>query len=163
MKYLRLFESEYFIYEDDYLRIQQIKNGPNKGKTIFSFYYKNPRNGIPSWSKYSPLAACVRMIDTKYEKMSEIRNIDLMNTNISREVKESTMDAVFRNYLSKLGFRDREDLFKADNYLRDLRKNFGSNIQEFVNKAECVGDLMDGIKEVWEYIEPYLDTKKYNL
>jgi hypothetical protein len=159
VKYLRLFEELWFEYEDNFLRIQRIKGGPNKGKVNFSFKYINKSTSLPTWSKYSPVAACVKLLDTKYEKDSKIRNIQISIP----DVKQSTMDAVFRNFLKKLGYTDKKELIGADSHVRSLRKMFGEDVKNIGIKAHNIGDILDGLKEIESIIEPYLSSQKYNL
>ena len=163
MKYLKLFENLYYEYEDDRWRIQKIKSGPNKGKiNIQKRYFKEGQPQLTGeWTKFSPLAGCVRFLDTKYENDPRIRQIQYDYS--SKEVNISTMDAVFRNFLSKLGYKSKEDLFGAESIIRGLRVEFGKYLQEISNNAKTLGELMDGLREVEELVEPYTMTKKYNL
>jgi len=163
MKYLKLFEDIFYEYEDPKIRIQKIKNGPNKGKINLQTKYFRKDVKREEWTKFSPIAGCVRLLATKYEKNPKIRNIVLDEINASKEIKVSTMDAVFRNFLSKLGYKSKEDLFGADSIIRGLRTEFGHYIQELSDKSKNLGDLMDGLREIEEFVEPYIVSKKYNL
>jgi hypothetical protein len=112
MKYLKLFEDSKNMrkfekvpairYEDDYLKIHKIKEGPNKGKIIFKFNEKIDR-GL-DWSSLSVMSGCAKILDTKYEKIPEIRNIELSDDKKFRRVHSNSIDVILQNFLRQIQF-----------------------------------------------------------
>lgn len=147
---IKLFEelnNDYFIFEDKYLKIQLIKNGVNKGKIMFRFF----NNDTKQFSdKYSMMYSAAILLDSKYERISEIRNIPIGPV-LFRKVQTNTLDAIIRKFCTNA----------VDMIL--YASKFSNEIKNIPMNANNMGDIFDGLRDVRDRIKIDMDSRKYNI
>ena len=173
MKYVKLYEDygtganpDYFAYSDDTFRIHKILHGVNKGKILFKFYDQS-NDGFTSLSVAS---GCATILGTEYEKNKKVREITIDENPRFRRVQQNTTDFILKQFLIQMGFNknDRELFWNSDLMIK-LKLSFGDDIQECLDIAKTIGDILDYLgkikKKVFDFEDLYLtkSVDKYNL
>lgn len=168
-----LFENydSWFFFDDSNIRVHKIKNGPNQGK--IRFYFLNVSSSL--YSKCSMGLSCFRILDTKYEKNSEIRNITLGPKRF-RILQANTNHTIIKEFVFDiLKNHDAGELFSVSHkFINLLELKFEEKLKNIAVDCKNLGEVMDNLKkirnEMMEYIKNDLeewildqDTKKYNL
>lgn len=184
------FESEYinpFPYQDNYLRIHKIKQGPNKGKIHFIFIIPTEYDTVKhikkdEENKYSMVLGCIKILDTEYENNPQIRNIELGPVRF-RKVAPNTMESVFIEFLISMGYETEDkagNMYSAARFgefselLKDLKDTFSDELGKVAETAKNLGEVMDNLKilrnEIFETLKNHFEDwqlqrsiKSYNL
>jgi hypothetical protein len=163
VEHIKLFENAYVEpFEDYHLKIQVIKYGPNAGKILFKV-----KNSYPQ-IKYSMLFGVANILDTKYESMSKIRNIELFGK--FKKVQISTVQAILSNFLTKMGY-DKEEAYDIKFFRVPILID---KLQNLINTSKTLGEIIDGLRDIreeffenekqnYEKWKIRNDVKKYNL
>lgn len=167
-------------FENDYLKIHKITEGPNKGKILFKFN----ENNDTKWSSLSMVSGCAEILDTKYENIPEIRNVELSDNEKFRNVHGNTIDVVLQKFLTQMGYvsinKNIFDRFVSDvlwyrsEIMVNLKNLFTDKIKMCADSAKDLGEVTDLLKkvrdEVFEYQKDHYDDwelkrniTKYNL
>ena len=165
-----IFLEKYDTFEDKNLIVHQIKHGENMGKIFFRFRNKDTKEFT---DKYMMVYGCVKILDTKYEKNTIIRNIKLGPIKF-RKVQVNTLGATLNTFLKDLGYDNMEIDNVKKRSLSTIIPKFHDKVRELVMTAKNLGDVLDGLREIREYIfnnqrEYYEEWKlnkkitKYNL
>lgn len=156
MKYLKTYEEKYeidlnfdkinsyYLFEDNYLKIKKIKNGENKGKIFFNFF-----EDYALISKSSLMLGCAKILDTKYEKNKNIRNIEISDSIKFRKVQPNTMDAILKIFINKIGYPEKEvkNIFsKRYNEMMSI----DNDIRMIALRSKNLGEVLDGLKKIQE-------------
>lgn len=158
-------------FKDDYLIVHKITEGRHKGKIKIKIYEESSdRYSIT----YSLLSGIAILLDTKYEKNEQIRNIKVSDVHKIKTVPQPTVDLILHEFLIDIGY----DLdFNKSIYsgkIKDLQIKFTDDIKNVLQKSNDLGDVFDGLRAVRDDItefrkdhyEEYVrttDTNKYNL
>jgi hypothetical protein len=178
MKYLKIFEeyNDMFQYKDNYVEVQKIVYGPNKGKIRFYFYEPSTdEHHLGTLDRYSTslLLGCYKLLGTKYETMSEIRDIKLDSEPKFRKVQTNTADTIMKRLMVDLGYE--ENMYAHLPKLREpIRAIFEPKLKQLPIEAKKLGDIIDWIRkfrddffafqrEEFEQWELERSMKKYNL
>lgn len=187
VKYLSLYDNfgqeSAYPYEDNYLKIHKIKQGPNKGKIQFRFIIPTDNmfySKKDEENKSSMVLGCVKILDTKYENNSQIRKIELGPVRF-RKVAPNTMESVFVEFLIDMGYEaDKSTMYAESRYgifsnlLKELKEKFSNELKVVAENANNLGDVIDNIKnirqKVFDYLKPHFSewqlqrsAKQYNL
>jgi len=184
-------------FEDEKLIVHQIKTGQNKGKILFKFNNEIQSKVVgsckesissiwiftSSWDKYSMMSGCSKIIDTKYEKIPEIRRVELGDSKF-RKVQGNTIDVILYEFLRDMGYEDEPNKFgigKGDvlgntsEVIKKLKEKFGYTIIKMIpEKSKDLGEILDKLRAVREKIfefqkdhfelwEAERAAKRYNL
>ena len=143
-------------FEDDRIIVHQIKTGQNKGKILFKF-----NNEIQSsWDKYSMMSGCAKIIDTEYEKVPEIREVELGDSKF-RKVQGNTIDVVLYEFLKDMGYENEPNdfgigkgdvLWNGSQEMLKLKVNFSDKIKMIPADAKNLGEILDKLRVVREKI-----------
>jgi hypothetical protein len=156
-------------FEDDYLKVHKIKEGPNNGKILLKF--NDDRDMNTTWSVLSMTSGCAKILDTKYEKIPEIRKVELSNF---RVVHSNSIDVILENFLKQMGYEDNNILWYKSEVMVKLKELFADKIKMCVNSAKDLGEVMDNLRkvreEIFEFQKPHYEewemrknANKYNL
>ena len=147
-----------FFYDGD-LKIT-MSYGTNSGKIII----------ISFNSTYSLMLGCAIILDSKYEKMSQVRNIKNCSLKY-RIVTESTLDCILNDFVSDMdeytisSYSDRS-IFSYE-HKKLLKDTFKNKIENITVKSKNFGEILDGLREVryefFEFQRLTSATNKYNL
>lgn len=169
MKYLKKYEyktieidfdkKSYFEFEDDYLKIHKIKNGENKGKIFFKFF-----EDYALIASSSLMLGCAKILDSKYEKDKNIRDIEISGHIKFRKIQPNTMEAILKIFVSKIGYPEKE----AKNILSKITKDgfneivsIDNDIRMIALRSKNLGEVLDGLKKIQEsFIESKIERFK---
>lgn len=138
----------YWAFEDEKLKIHKILNGPNKGKILF--YFLNEETNLFN-DKFSMLLGCAMILDTKYERKKEIREITLGPIQF-RKVYVNTITAILERFC------------EYDNKLISIMKErFSEQLKQIPENSNNLGDMIDALKIIKYEFKLITEPKKYNL
>lgn len=174
MKYLKTFEywkdmpkGPYYLFEDDYLKIQGIKNNENKGTIVFRF----KKNKYVS--KYSILFGCVKLLDTKYEGYKIIRDIKY-DSILYSPIHHSTVIAILNKFIADKGYKNKGYKNNKKNYkfidMNIFKDKFQNKIILLPLECQTLGEILDGLREIrseffdyFEQLEAEYTANLYNM
>lgn len=135
----------YWIFQDEFLKIRKLPGGPFKGKILFKFY-----QDINNWDVCSMILGCAKLINTKYEHNSQLREITIGEY---RKINPSSINAILRLFC-----QNDEELITR------FKKEWTDEIHNIVDSASNFGDIIDGFKNgIYEQADLILKPRKYNL
>lgn len=143
-----------FVFTDDYkLKIHKIPNGINKDKITFRFFNKINNDYT---DRCSLMLGCARVIGTKYENDTELRNIEIGGSKF-RKNHYITIEAIINYFIKDLNYKkyrpskyeivspDGEKYYVNNKYLVTL---FEADFQNIVENANIIGDIIDELKKL---------------
>jgi uncharacterized protein YpbB len=161
-------------FQDEYLIVHKVTEGPNKGLIKFKVYEESSERYSIT---YSMLYGAAFLLDSKYETNEQIRNIKLENIAKFRKVNDNTIDAIIFEFLKDIGYsKDKIERMRFDSYhsIKELNTIFFSAIKEVAKYSKNIGEVFDGLRRIRDgffyYEKPYFDEwklknnqEKYNL
>lgn len=165
------------IFKDENISLRRITSPlGDKGKLFFRFPVDIPELPDVKERKISFVLACLMLLDTEYEKMPEIKNVEIIHRN-SRILQESTKIAIIKELLKKTEFENIGPLYSnwEKKIFNDKNiKNFIKRIQDLSLNSKFLEDIFNGLKPIqndfFEYVKENYEKfeiensmKKFNL
>lgn len=151
MKYIRTFENNTILYISNDLKIIKYR-----GKITIKC-----DDGSSSCA-----LGCAELLDTKYEKIEEIRNIE--NDKISRRmISDVTVECIIRRFLSSMAEYGDIKKYISSETIRPLIEKFSYQIRNIVQNSKTLGENLDEFRKIRDEVVDFQRlksaTNKYNL
>lgn len=159
MKRLKIYDNFYtsnsykkpFVFTEVKLKIHKIPNGVNKDKITFRFFNKINNDYT---DKCSLMLGCARVIGTKYENNTEIRNIEIGGDKF-RKVLYNTVETIILLFLKDLNYtklgKYEINTISGEKYYINTKKLvylFTDYFQNILTNAINIGDVIDELKKL---------------
>lgn len=165
MKYIKMYEyivgarGEYK-FDDGNLKIYQIIEGPNKGKTQFRFLKDED---IMYYDSNSFMLGSSKILDTDYINNSDIRNIELTNSKHNNLTSPSKHGIIYQ-FFYNLGY-NRDDQEQLRKIFSSAEHIYGEILENISLTSKNLGEVFDRLKKLRDvFFENEIDAfKRYKI